>query len=526
MKTWLPLALLVSAMNCAFAAPPVDWVNSHTGAHTLLGKKGQALAGASDLAPETQVNITLSLKLRNQAMLDDLSGRVHSNKGHERLNRDRIASDFAPTAEQVRQVTDHLQQAGFTNITVTANRLLVLAKGNNVAIQAGFNTKLQRAIDETGRDVHANVAAAQVPRALKDIVLGVHGLQNVDRYHTQYQPLTGQIVSHDLTDLPFIYNASDLPPASNTVVGIMTSGDIRKTLLDLKTFASKYQMAPVSTLVVRSGGAGTDTTGLPEWAMDSQTILATAGGAVRQLIFYNMATLDGDQMVRMFNTIVSDNAAQVINVSIGACELNSERSGVLAATEQILQLGAAQGQTFVVATGDDGPSGCKGLPGVLYPASSAHVVAVGGTDLYTIGNTVYGYEGVWKDTGGAISQVVPSGNVFPGTKRPIPDVSFTSGGVNIILNGGAAIGGGTSLSAPIFAGFWARIQSMHNNMLVSPVPKLYSQVNVSLPFVRALQNGSNGFCTGTGSTMYVAGCGFGSLDIGLFEAEIAKTAGY
>jgi pseudomonalisin len=524
MKNWLLLAFSAIAMNSAFAANPVDWADSQTGAHTLHGKQGQALANASDLAPDTLINITVSLKLRNQTVLDDLTTKIHAGKTSERLSLDRIARDFAPTADQVKQVTEYLAQAGFTNIYVVDNRLLVFASGNNAAIQAAFNTTLRHAKNEEDRDVYANVTKVQIPRTLKDIVLGVQGLQNVDRFHTH--TLTGQIVSHDATDLPVIYNANGLPPASNTVVGVLAQGDLTQTLLDLKSYASKNMMQPVSTLVVRSGGASSDTTNAAEWALDSQTILATAGGAVRQMIFYDMPALDDAQIVRALNTIVSDNAAQVINMSIGGCELMAQQDGTLAASEQIFQLGVAQGQTFVAAAGDSGSSGCGSMAGADYPASSAYVVSVGGTDLYTNGNTAYGYEGVWKLSGGAISQVVSSGTTFPGTKRPIPDVSFEADGVNIVLNGGAASMGGTSLSAPIFAGFWARIQSMHNNLLIWPVPKLYTQTNVALPFVHPLQNGSNGYCTANGSTTYVAGCGFGSLDIGLFEAEIAKTAGY
>jgi pseudomonalisin/xanthomonalisin len=524
MKNWLLVAFLVTATHRAFAANPADWVDSQTAAHTLHGKQGQTLANATDLSPTTLVDITVSLKLRNRAMLDNLTSQIHAGKTGERLNRNRIASDFAPTTDQVNQVTDYLTQAGFTNIRVADNRLLVFATGNNAAIQAAFNTKLLHAKNEDGRDVHANVSKVQIPAALKDIVLGVQGLQNVDRFHIH--TLTGQIVSHDPTDLPIIYNANGLPSAANTVVGILSQGDLTQTLLDLKTYASKNMMQPVSTLVVRSGGASSDTTNAVEWALDSQTILATAGGAVRQMIFYDMPTLDDAQILRALNTIVSDNAAQIINMSLGSCELVSQQDGTLAAAEQLFQLGTAQGQTFVAAAGDSGASNCGSVPGASYPASSAYVVAVGGTDLYTNGNTAYGYEGVWKLSGGAISQVVSSGSTFPGTKRPIPDVSFEANGVNFIFNGGTSSSGGTSLSAPIFAGFWARIQSAHNNMLIWPVPKLYSQTNIALPFVHPLQNGSNGYCTANGSTTYVAGCGFGSLDIGKFEAEIAKTAGY
>src|SRR5581483_8879477 len=61
------------------------------------------------------------------------------------------------------------------------------------------------------------------------------------------------------------------------------------------------------------------------------------------------------------------------------------------------------GVIFVAATGDNGNFG-----GQPYPASSPHVVAVGGTELILDPNTQnYSYELAWEDSGGGISALEP-----------------------------------------------------------------------------------------------------------------------
>jgi subtilase family serine protease len=131
MKNWLTLALLVTAAHSAGAANPAKWAESQTGAHALHGKQGQPLNNPTDLAPTTQIDIAVSLKLRNQGTLNELTAKIQAGKSNERLNGESIVSDFSPTADQVRQVTDYLAQAGFTKISVADNRLLVFATGNN-----------------------------------------------------------------------------------------------------------------------------------------------------------------------------------------------------------------------------------------------------------------------------------------------------------------------------------------------------------------------------------------------------------
>jgi subtilase family serine protease len=168
--------------------------------------------------------------------------------------------------------------------------------------------------------------------------------------------------------------------------------------------------------------------------------------------------------------------------------------------EQTLRQAAIEGRTLFSSTGDTGSS-CpvlelpvvgagngvlnQVLPLTSYPASSPYAVAVGGTVLYTTGATPDSRfaEYAWTFTGGGDSLLINAPDYQRGTPglflpcvatpdgqltnlgqpcRGVPDVAAQSGdvlsnGYAIVADGAASQGGGTSLSSPLWAGMWARI---------------------------------------------------------------------
>jgi pseudomonalisin len=168
--------------------------------------------------------------------------------------------------------------------------------------------------------------------------------------------------------------------------------------------------------------------------------------------------------------------------------------------EQTLRQAAIEGRTLFSSSGDTGSScpvvvlpGIGAGNGVLnqvvpltsYPASSRYAVAVGGTVLYTKATTPDARlaEYAWTFTGGGDSLLIDAPDYQQGTPglwlpcvatpdgqvtnlgqpcRGVPDVAAQSGdaltnGYAIVANGAASQGGGTSLSSPLWAGMWARI---------------------------------------------------------------------
>ncbi len=143
------------------------------------------------------------------------------------------------------------------------------------------------------------------------------------------------------------------------------------------------------------------------------------------------------------------------------------------------------GITFFASSGDDGSS-------VMWPASSANVVSVGGTSLYFYPNGSVSSETAWVGSSGGVSHYIARPNYqtnfglnYP--NRVVPDVSYNanpSTGVSV-YNGTWWIVGGTSAGAPQWAAIQALGQSATNI-------NLYSKANSSYQtYFRDITQGSN-----------------------------------
>lgn len=531
------MPFVAAALPAYAAGTPTAWVGTETKAF-LSPAQMHSLSAAPEarVAPGETAHVVVSLRVRNMKALEALGRAVneHGNAeyGHF-LTPEAFLARFAPTEEQVRQVVAHLRRSGFINIRVSKNRLLVSADGTAGTVQTAFNTPLVH-FRKGGRTVFANSAPAEVPEALGGAVLSVLGLQDVTRAHTMAikGPRTpakahaaGTEAGHYPLEFGPIYGASNLPAASGTSVGIITIGGASQATQDLNQFTDANGLGRVNVTAVPAGDPNgnydDDQEGQGEWDLDSQSIVGAAGGAVRQLIFYeaDLAASGNTGLTQAFNQAVSDNTAKVINVSLGWCETDAQADGTVAAEEQIFAAAVAQGQTFSVSSGDEGVYECnyRGYPdgrtySLSWPASSPNVIAVGGTTLLTSGGkwaneTVWneGLDGngkLWASTGG-ISAVEdrPSWqnalSVSPKpTGRAVPDISFDAaqGSGALVYNYGEIQQiGGTSLSSPIFVGLWARLQTVHSNSLGFPASSLYSAVKSTPSLVHDVTSGNNGY---------------------------------
>ncbi|OHX12036.1 hypothetical protein BI343_03575 [Chromobacterium amazonense] len=536
--------MIVAGLFTAGAQAGEAWVNTATQAHPLVSTLTRSATAQStgEVAAGQSVHVAVTLKLRNKAQLDALTSSLLAGTSHKTLSHNEFMAQFAPTQAQVQQVVAHLQKSGFRNIKVAANRMLITADGSAATAKTAFNATLHR-FNANGRTAFANVTAAQVPQSLGDIVLAVHGLQNVHTFHTTLQKAgvqafakakTNSVVGHNPTDFPLIYNASSLPPASNTTVGIISEGDLTQTLQDLQQFEDSAGYSYVQTNVINAGDASSDTDGVGEWNLDSQDILAAAGGALQQMNFYVATSMTNADITAAYNSAVSDGSAKVINVSLGECESDAQSDGTVASDDQIFQTAVAQGQTFSVSTGDSGSAECGSSAGQSYPATSPYVIAVGGTTLSTSG-TKYSSESVWNGGGGgpSVVEAAPAWQTKAGvlttskTKRGVPDVSFDAdpnSGALVVVNGSNQQIGGTSLAAPLFTGFWARIQSAHGNSLVSPNPAIYQYFKTNTGLYHDVTTGNNGGYKATKGWDYATG--WGSLNVSALNTFIGSHSGF
>jgi len=464
-KALLPLAMSFAMAGSVHAATTDTWVTTRTHAAMVrtvapataattasvshpswtLSMHGSPKVDAATVSPleaSKPMHVELSLNLRNVDQLRAFLQAVNdpaSPQFHHFLTPAQFKARFAPTDADVAKVTAHLRQAGFSNVQVAGNNMLVSADGNANTVNAAFRTNM-RTFNYGGKQRIANDSEAQVPQALGGIVDSVLGLQNLNVPHTMHHILgpsshvgsnavgvmaTGSQVAHSPVDFPAIYDVGTTPTASNTKVGIITWGDMTQTITDLNTFTTNNGMSQVNAQVVKTGTNTyvDDASGDGEWNLDSQTITGTSGG-VNTLIFYtapncaNNSCLTDAGITASYNRAVTDNVVKVINVSLGEDEGAANTSGTQAADDKIFVQAAAQGQTFSVSSGDSGvyqwsTDPTEGAPGyvansagqvqitlshysVSEPATSPNVVAVGGTTLSTSGTTWTG-ETVWNE---------------------------------------------------------------------------------------------------------------------------------
>lgn len=487
----LAIAGAVGVACSAYAALPASNAQFATLTHATLLGRGDAVQGAMPLSQP--IHVTVALKLRNEAQL-----RAYNAQPHQPMSQAQLAANHLPTAAQAQAVADYLKQAGFQDVKIASNRMLVNATGSAAVAAAAFQTSFAQVRTSDGRVAFANTRDIKVPAALADSVQAVLGLQTVHKvqfYAQRLQPnATGGISGHNPKEFASIYGASGLNPASNQDVAVWGWGSMAPTLSDLAQYESDNGITPVTTHVVctdygsyNSGVTVYDTDptcsnhdqGSIEWDLDSQDIVAMTGG-VNSLTFYAAFGGYNGSITNSLNEIVNhghgEPKASVINASFGECERFQDSGqggdGSAQADDALFQTGIAQGQTFSVSTGDSGSDECGDhqLNSASYPASSPYTVAVAGTTL-NASSTTFSRETVWIGSGGSPSSFEPvqswQSSLTYGpykTFRGVADVAFdanpnTGAIVYVSANGGYVQVGGTSLAAPIFTGGWARLQA-------------------------------------------------------------------
>jgi subtilase family serine protease len=157
------------------------------------------------------------------------------------------------------------------------------------------------------------------------------------------------------------------------------------------------------------------------------------------------------------------------------------------------------GAQFFASSGDNGA-------GVSWPASSANVIAVGGSTLIFDSNKNFTKELAWSGSGGGVSNYISEPDFqqqydIPKAKnmRAVPDVSFNadpSSGVAVYDSAGFNkqkgwfVLGGTSAGAPA----WAAIAALDHAVSAK---KIYEDKASSNPdaYFRDITSGKNGTCT-------------------------------
>jgi kumamolisin len=211
-----------------------------------------------------------------------------------------------------------------------------------------------------------------------------------------------------------------------------------------------------------------------------------------------------------------------ISLGLGETFLGGPQGEVATQHQKFLQL-AASGVNVFVSSGDAGSNpdetghGSNGPTQAEYESSDSVVVGVGGTTL-NFGTSGTVRERAWTGSGGGKSIFFPrpawqTGNgVPPGNERLVPDVSLAADpntGALLVFQGKEVQIGGTSWSAPVWAGFCALMNEARTKAGKPALPFLNPLIYplMGTSSFRDIDNGTNGgFTAGAGYDM-VTGIG-------------------
>jgi hypothetical protein len=335
------------------------------------------------------------------------------------------------------------------------------------------------------------------------------------------------------TDLWSVYDQPSTDFGNGQSIGIIGEGQTADVIAALREFEKTRNLPVVPVQVYWTDPAPkTDDSGRVEWELDTQASTGMAPD-VSQLRLYFGSDLSVGGLATSIQSWASDpNGPNQVNASIGICEDNPAVDGLLGPAQTAsgfaLAQAAIEGRAFFAATGDTGAGcaiGATAVNGVTYgpvesgayPASDPNATGVGGTVLYTNGaatNPQRVDEHAWDHGGGTASHFIaqpayqngitalaanlcvsqPDGTPYaPGTLcRGTADVSALSGDATVIVDGVGGLQadgydmtdydpstntyadhfaeGGTSLSSPLWAGMWARVNAAHQNAQRKPAP--------------------------------------------------------
>jgi len=478
--------------------------------------------------PMQQMQLVLTRSAAQQADLDALLEAQQDSSSpqyHQWFTPEQFGQRFGASDDDVQKITGWLEGNGFHIDRVANGRNLIEFTGAASQVENTFHTQIHKYM-VNGESHWANASNPEIPAALAGVVAGVSTLHDFQkkpqaiRSNAQFEgtisgdssapQLTSSTGSHALApgDYATIYDINSLYSSgiNGTGATIAVVGRSNINMQDVVSFRSTFKLvANPPQIVVNGANPGV----LGNGEVDEATLDVTWAGAVapnatvKLVVSASTHTSDGVDLSEEY--IIDNNLADIMTESFGSCEASYTQAQASLVSSLAAQA-AAQGITYVVASGDSGAAGCDnpssaaathGLS-VNILSSTPYNIAVGGTQfnegtgIYWNGvipgalssavsyipETVWNESspGLWAGGGGASTLVakpswqtgvagIPSDN-----HRYVPDVSLTAAGHDPYLvclsssctpttTGRFSLEGyaGTSAATPSFAAIMALI---------------------------------------------------------------------
>jgi Pro-kumamolisin, activation domain/Bacterial Ig-like domain (group 3) len=456
---------------------------------------------------------------------------------HKWLTPDEFGKRFGPADADIQVVKQWLEGHGFRVTDTTRGKTVLEFSGTARLVKPAFHTEIHKFM-VNGEPHWSNISNPQIPAAIAPVVSAVTSLHSFFKRpaHVVLQKnvpakkgpgptpsllLQGGTFALAPADWATIYNVNPVYTASVTGAGktIAIVGRSNINLSDVTQFRSVSGLPANPPTVVLNGpdpgdlGGGEEVEAL----LDNEWSGAIGKGAsVKFVVSESTETTDGVTLSEVY--IVDNDLGDVMSESFSLCEtVEDQFPDQLNLDEELAEQAAAQGITFVAATGDSGAANCDGGSettetqglAVGIPASTPFATGVGGTqfnenndnNLYwnpTTGAALkYIPEDVWNEscapgtcaqnqpplgaTGGGVSVIFSKPAYQAGVTgipndgaRDVPDISFSAAGHDgyiVCLDGSCAdpnnieiaIVSGTSASTPSFAGVMSLVDQKTNS---------------------------------------------------------------
>jgi hypothetical protein len=530
----------------------------------FLGAASVTPADAVYVADETPIHLGISLRVANSSAMWELHRAQQDPRSplyHRWITPQEFGERFGQPAKAYEQVAAWLEASGF-RVTRSQNRIYIEAVGTANQATRLLDVHLKRA---SGRPVSVHVPdrAPRLPPEIAPAVLHISGLDTRVRFHHRLAIPVGKIVFGP-QDLRRFYDVQPLLGSGYVgqgqqlvVLGAAAALGTGPSTPDITYFLQNLSDSSITYIEQDLPNPQNDVDAQPtagiEYDLDVEMQSVGAPGADSVTLVLAPAS---EVFTAGPNFIVNSlPSATAVSVSLGECEPNVQALDQLMGTHeetavrQLIVQGVMEGQTWSAASGDFGSDACgDGMtPSIDFPASIPEMVAMGGTELKNPPPSwdangalaAYQQEVLWNDgtqggaAGGGLSILFTPAPAYQQglgfSARSVPDVSLLSGlpGVAVCATkvGDLAVVEGTSVAAPLSAGFFALVASRVGCRLGDVHGALYALGNFQwdggTPVFHEITSGNNSFGGVTGVSAgpgFGPASGWGSLDVAAIAA--------
>ena len=393
---------------------------------------------------------------------------------HEVLDHDEYIYQFGSTEDATIAVTDFFYHNNFTIVEASRGMGVVQITGIVENFNKTFGITLLDVTDDTGRTYMMYEGTITIPSEIDSLVDPIQGFDQSFLAINHAVVCDANAVDPLIAVTPVQMATAYNMPTSNGYGGCIGIFELTYSgyvtgynQTDVTNSFSRIGLTAPTIVQINVDGATVSSTSDAESMLD---IYCAGAISPRSRIAYYTAPNTGVQSI-------NDNILTCANDTVNNPTTLDISWGIGDGTQfdTALQSCVVKGITVFVSSGDSGAVNLS----MAATCCSQYMVSAGGTSVYLNGSNQITSEVAWIGSGGGISAYVslPSwqtglttttitasstGTPTALPRRGVPDISapadpFT--GFTYYINGALNTVGGTSASAPLLAGMWARLNA-------------------------------------------------------------------